>query len=109
MRLLRWACAGILALALTDRANAQDFQSALTGIKPSDVQFKQVDISGALRATNPVIESGSQNRFSLSNFFRRLTGPSTKTIIGRSNIPAPQYPSAIMPLAPIMSTVPKRQ
>jgi hypothetical protein len=109
MRRSRWAWAGIVALALSGSARAQtsNYSSALTGIKPSDVQFKQVDISGALRAPNGVVSTGSSNGFSLSNFFRKLMGPSPTPVMGRSNIPSAQYPSAVMPLPPVSSTVPR--
>jgi hypothetical protein len=114
MRLLRWAFVGVLALALTDRAQAQTNigpiqPNALTGIKPSDVQFKKVDTTSLLRAPIPAANTAGTNSFSLTGIFRRLTGTGTTPIMGRSNIPAPQYQSAVTPLLPVMSTVPLRR
>jgi hypothetical protein len=104
----RWAWAAILALGLTGGAKAQDLSSALTGVKPSNLQFKQVDTSGALRSPISAMNSGSSSRFSLTGIFRKLAAPSPKPIIGVSNIPAQQYPNGFAPSLPINSTVPGR-
>ena len=59
MRHARWSLAAALALAVGGLAHGQGanipqfqpagFSSALTGIKPTDVQFRQVDTQALLR------------------------------------------------------------
>ena len=109
MRCLRWAFAGLVALALTNGAQAQtngNFSTALTGVNPANIQFKQVDTSGALQLPTGTSQMNSST-FSVSAFFRRLVGSNSATpIIGQSNIPAAQYKAAVSPLPPISSTVP---
>jgi hypothetical protein len=105
MRQTRWALAGVLALVLAGGARAQNFQNALTGVKPENVQFRKVDTSATLRAPVTVLNSSSSSGFSLTNFFRRLVAPSPKSIQGMSAVPAPQYKNPFMPLPPVASTI----
>lgn len=108
MRRLRWALLGFVVLAMGNSANAQSFANGLTGIKPSDVQFKQIDIPKTLMAPQATTQNIGPSRFSLSNLLRPFVGPSTKPVRGSSIIPNQQYPNAYNPLPPINSTVPGR-
>jgi hypothetical protein len=101
----RWAWAVVVALALGGSAGAQDFSSALTGVKPANVTFKQVDTAGVLRSPIATMNTSGTSGFSLTGFFRKLVGPSPKPIIGQSNIPVPLFKNAVMPSLPISSTV----
>jgi hypothetical protein len=109
MRSLRWAFATMVALALSNGAQAQtngNFSTALTGVNASNLQFKPIDTSGALQLPSGTSQMSSST-FNVSGFFRRLVGMNSATpIIGQSNIPAAQYNPAVSPLPPILSTVP---
>jgi hypothetical protein len=94
---------GVFALALAGDAHAQNFQSALTGVSPANIQFKQIDLSGAVAGT-PALPSAGGSGFSLTNFFRQVVGLGP-TLSGSSTIPAPRYSNAYNPLPPINSTV----
>ena len=108
MRLLRWACVGLFALAFSGNVRAQGSpQTALTGVSPSKMIFKKVDTSDVLRSPTGAMSSGASG-FSLTSFFRRLTGPGNKTIMGRSDVPAPRFGNPIKPMLPFNSTVPTR-
>ncbi len=48
MRFARLALAGFLALGCAGSASAQNFQSAISGVKPSDITFKQVDTGSTI-------------------------------------------------------------
>lgn len=103
MRKAHLVLAGLIALALAPNARAQNFQSAISGVKPSDVQFKKVDTSGAIGGTSSLTTIG-KSPFSLTGFFRRITGlGQPKSVI--APVPAPQYKSSFTPLPPINSTV----
>ena len=95
----------IFALALAGNAHAQNFQSALTGVSPANIQGKKVDVKGAL--VGPSLTSAGTSGFSLTSFFRQVVGLGNPTISGSSNIPAPRYANAYNPLPPINSTVGK--
>jgi hypothetical protein len=111
MHLQRWALIAVLALGFAGELRAQNIQnlssatapSAFTGISPSNVQFKAVDLSGASSSGTSILGS-SQNQFSLSSFFRRFSIFSAPTF-GQSNIPAPSFANPVMPSMPINSTV----
>jgi len=89
---------------LMGSASAQDYSSALTGVKPSDVKFKTIDTSSVLRTPSMTTSSLGQT-FSLTNFFRKFTGPSTKPVRGVSAIPKAQYRSPVTPRLPTSSQV----
>jgi hypothetical protein len=103
MRLFRWAFAGALALALAGDGQAQDYSSALTGVNPSSVTGKRIDTSGAISGT-PVLSGAAGNSFSLSSFFRRMTGFGAP-IMGGSSVPVPTFSNPVAPSLPINSTV----
>ena len=103
MRLERWAFLAVVALVFANNASAQNFQSALTGIKPSDVQQRKVDTANAMGGVAQLSSVG-QPRFSLTSFFRKIT-TFGGTTLGRSNIPNQQYNNAYKPLQPVNSTV----
>lgn len=108
MRLIRWACVGLVALAFSGNVRAQGSpQTALTGVSPSKMVFKKVDTGEVLRSPNGAMSSGASG-FTLTNFFRRLTGPGPQTFRGRSDVPAPRFANPITPALPINSIVPKR-
>lgn len=103
MRKLRWAWAAVIALAIEGNAQAQNFQSALTGVNPANITFEKVNIKGAMVGT-PALTNVGASGFSLTSFFRQMVGLGP-TKVGRSTVPAPRYPNAYNPLPPINSTV----
>jgi len=103
MRITHWAIAGVCALAMSGTANAQNFQSGLTGVRPSDVTFRQVDTGSVVQGT-PSLPTSMQSRWSFSSFFRKVTNFGSTTR-GSSNIPAQQYPNIVEPLRPTSSRV----
>jgi hypothetical protein len=105
MRKAKWIVGAVLAFSFAGLAAAQQFQSALTGVRPSDVQFRKIDTSGAI--ASPSLTSMGQSRFSLSSFFRRLN-PFAPSTPARIVVPRQQYPSAFDPLPPINSTINRR-
>ena len=110
MRCLRWAFVGVFALALTGSVHAQGSpQTALTGVKPSDLQFKKVDTGEVMRSANGAMNTAGASGFSLTSFFRRLTGPGNKTLMGSSAIPPPRFSKPVQPQLPVNSTVFMRQ
>ena len=120
MRHARWSLAAALALAVGGLAHGQGanipqfqpagFSSALTGIKPTDVQFRQVDTQALLRAPAPTMTNVSQNRFSFKNLFRNVFSFGGKTVHGVSPLPDPktvpgwQFPSS--PIRPVKPVIP---
>jgi hypothetical protein len=107
-RRLAWAAVATLALAGSARAQTaqpittSNLQRALGGVSPSSVIGKKVDTSNAISGGPKM--SNATSSFSFLNFFRQAAGFGSPTI-GRSNIPAPMYPSAVTPLPPINSTI----
>jgi hypothetical protein len=109
MRRLRWALLGVLALVATESAQAQtagNFQTALTGVSPSAIQFKPIDTTNAMQGASGVVTAGTSNSLSINSFFRRFLGLGSAPVRGVSNIPAAQYRAVFAPLPPISSTVP---
>ena len=117
MHRARWSLVGMLALAVGNLANGQGanvpnlqpvgFSSALTGIKPSDVQFRQIDTKGLLRAPVPTIGKATESRSTIKNLFRKVFGFNSKPVQGVSPLPDPatvpgwQFPdSPIKPMRP---------
>lgn len=103
MRMAHLAWAGVIALALATDAHAQNFQSAISGIKPSDVQFKKVDTSSAIGGAPSLTEAG-QFSFGLTGLFRKITNFNRPTPTA-TRVPTPQYNSRFTPLKPINATI----
>jgi len=103
MRASKWVCAGALALTLSSSALAQNFQSSLTGVKPSEVTFKKIDVANVANGV-PALPSSMESRFSFTGIFRKITNFGSTTR-GSSNIPQQQYPNIIEPRRPISSQV----
>jgi predicted Zn-dependent protease len=118
MRRARWLMLGIFALAMCGVAAAQSanvpqgsFSSALTGIRPTDVQFKQIDTAALARAPVNTLQQTGQSRFSLTNFFRKMFMPTAKPTRGVSPLPDPQsvpgwqFPNS--PIKPVQPVIPQ--
>lgn len=110
MRLASWVAVGVVAFGFATSANAQtsgspqaltpsNLSSVMTGVKPSDVQFRMPDgrllPKGAV-PTSPTAATATRSRFSLASLFARLTGSSNS---------GPSTPTAFKPVMPVMSTV----
>jgi hypothetical protein len=115
MRRARWLLLGVLTLGVYGIAQGQNqtlpqgsFSSGLTGIRPTDIQFKQIDTGALSRAPINTVQQTGKSRFSLSNFFRKIFTPSTKPTRGVSPLPAPkdvpgwQFDSPFKPVKPVI-------
>jgi hypothetical protein len=115
MRRARWLLLFVLALAVYGTADGQSpslpqgsFSSGLTGIRPTDVQFKQIDTAALSRAPVNTLQQTGKSRFSLSNFFRKMFMPSAKPTHGVSPLPAPKdvpgwkFDSPFKPVQPVI-------
>jgi len=118
MRRARWLMLGVFSLAMCGVAAAQtanvpqgSFSSALTGIRPTDVQFKQIDTTGLLRAPVNTLQQTGGSRFSLTNFFRKMFMPSASPTRGVSPLPDPQkvpgWQFSNSPIKPVQPVIPK--
>jgi hypothetical protein len=120
MRFSRWMAIGVVLLGLHSSASAQntnfptrDFSpsnlsSALTGVKPGNVQFRTPD--GKTLASGAVAPASttSSNRFSISNLFPRLSGTSVTRGPQRptnTNSGIPNSGTTFNPVGPVMSSV----
>lgn len=121
MRRARWTLAALFALAVCVSADAQSanvpkiapsgFSSAMTGIKPTDVQFRQIDTNKLLRAPGPVVQQVQAKKFSFGSFLRKITGIGSAPVRGVSPLPNPKtvpgwqfQNSPIKPMKPILPT-----
>jgi hypothetical protein len=120
MRLARWSLVAVVALAVHGSADAQstnlprgNFSSGLTGIRPTDVQFRQIDTTALTRGTAAPVQNIAQGQsgFSLGRFFKKLFTFGSNRTTGVSPLPNPgtvpgwQFPnSPIKPMQPIIPT-----
>src|SRR5262245_58594839 len=119
MRRVRWALMGALALAIGNFANGQGanvpnlqppgFSSALTGVRPTDIQFRQIDTNKLLRAPVPAAMNTTQRSSGIGGFFRKVFGFIDKPKRGASPLPDPKtvpgwqfQDSPIKPMKPIL-------
>lgn len=110
MRRIFWVSAFMVVWLTAGNAHAQEFSSGFTGVRPAQIQFKQIDVPGLARSTSPVISSTSSPSMfgSLTNFFRSFNLTATgSSIRGNSAIPRPNYRESFTPVLPTVMTIPR--